>query len=442
MARRLVAAALGLGTGCFHATPYSPSAAHEQWRAAQQADAARASTSADPTARGPGLTADEAYALALARSPDVEALSAATDAATAEIQAARQLDNPQLRLTGFNVDDVISSQPALNIGLRVPIPRPGTVHAQVAAAEVIADGQRSVAEDAKRLLRQRIDLSFAELTVLTEDLAHATRATELHARRSEELAARADQAVATRVDVARAEVERARAAQELGLVADRLEEVQAELARLCGIRGGARFQPDPAHLRVTRADLDRDALTERALATRPELRTAHAQVVEAEAEAHLARASAWPWFDWVQLQYRAAPGSTPSAFGLGVALTLPVLSWNRGEHKASRARVRQRRAEQQALVVRVADELDAAAARVERTAARVGELERELLPAIEAARAEAETALATGALDPLVASDIELDAVAAHRAHLAALLEHRRAVVELEAALGEPLGQP
>jgi cobalt-zinc-cadmium efflux system outer membrane protein len=202
-----------------------------------------------------------------------------------------------------------------------------------------------------------------------------------------------------------------------------------------------KFQLDPELLRPA-APAERDVLIERALASRPEIRTAHALVVEAEAEAHIARADAWPWFDWVQLQYRAGPGSPPTAFGLGVSITLPVLSWNRGVIKASKALVRQRKAEHDSRVVAIADEVDAAAATVERTRERVLALERELLPAIEVATAEARSALETGAIDAITANEVEIKAVAAQRAHLAALLEHREAVVMLEALVGESSGSP
>lgn len=441
MARALIVLLLGAVAGCFHATPWSPAAAQQQLRSLRDEAQARAPQAAMP-ASGHGLTADETYALARAHSPEVLALTALTDTAMAEVHAARQLENPQLRLTSFNVDDAISSQPALNIGLRVPIPRPGTVRAQAAGAEVAVEGPRGLAEDAERLLRSRVDLLFARLAALTADLEHAARASELRAERREQLSARAELAVATRVDVAMAEVERAGAGQELARVRDAIAEVEEQLARLAGLRGPVRFEAGPEQLHVVEADHDRDALTERALASRPELRTAHARVVEAEAAAHVARSEAWPWFDWAQLQYRAAPDSSPSAFGLAVALTLPVLSWNRGEIKASKALVRQRRAEQHARIVTVADEVDAAVAKVERTATRVLELERELLPAVEAARREAQTALATGALDPIVANDIELEAVEARRAHLAALLEHREAVIGLESVVGGPLAPP
>jgi cobalt-zinc-cadmium efflux system outer membrane protein len=435
MARALILLPVAATAGCFHATPYSPTAAQEQWRAQHDEETARTSATAAASPAGPGLTADETYALALVHSPDVTMLSATTDTAVAEIQAARQLENPQLRLTSFNIDDVLANKPALNIGLRMPIPRPGTVRARVAGAEQAAEGQRGLTEDAKRLLREQIDLLFAQLTVLSVDLEQAERAVALQVERRKELDLRTELAVSTRVDVALAVVEEAEARKDLVELRDTIALSEQQLARLAGIHGPVRFQLDPELLRPA-APVERDVLIERALGARPELRTAHALVVEAEAEAHVTRADAWPWFDWVQLQYRAGPGSPPTAFGLGMSITLPLLSWNRGAIKASKALVRQRKAEHDGRVVAIADEVDAAAAAVERTRERVLALERELLPAIEVATTEARSALATGAIDAIAANAVEIKAVAAKRAHLAALLEHRVAVVVLEALVG------
>jgi outer membrane protein TolC len=439
MARALMLLPLA-AAACFHATPWSPTAAQDQWRAMRDEETAR--TEAMASAKdggGPSLTADETYALALAHSPDVSTLSALTDTKAAEIQAARQLENPQLRLTSFNIDDVLANQPALNIGLRWPIPRPGTVRARVAGASHAAESQRGLTDDAKRLLRGQIDLLFAQLAVLSSDLEQATRAAELRAERRDQLALRAGSAVATRVDVALAEVEQAQAGEDVTALRVAIADIEEQLARLAGVRGAVRFQVEPEQLDVVEATLDRDALIERALESRPDLRTTHALVVEAEAEAHVARAEAWPWFDWVQLQYRAGPGSPPTAFGFGVSITLPVLSWNRGAIKASKALVRQRRVEHDARIIAIADEVELAAARVERTGQRVLAIEQQLLPAVELATREARDAVATGALDPMEANDVELQAVDARRAHLSALLEHREAVVMLESVVGGSL---
>lgn len=423
---------------CFRPTPYSPATAPQQWR--DMVDDPGTATRAEPPVPLDGpLTPEQTLTLALAHDPELAMQRARTGTAMAEVGAARQIDNPQLRLTNFHVDEAAAGQPRLDVGLRVPIPRPGTVRARVAGAEQAAAVEHDLTDDAERRLRTRVSVLFARLAQRTADLEHTARAMQLRAERCDRLAERAEQAVATRVDVAMAEIELAEAKREHGEARHALAAVEDELARLAGVRGPVRFQVDPTQLGLVQVALDRDALTEHALASRPELRAAHASVEEAQAEAHVAKSRAWPWFDWAELQYRASPDATPATFSLAVAMELPMLSWNRGEIAASRARVRERRVRERSVIVVIAAEVDEAAAEVERTAARVVELEQELLPAIEQARREAHDALATGALDPLVANALDVRAVDARREHLAALLEHREAVIELEGVVGRPL---
>ena len=63
-----------------------------------------------------------------------------------------------------------------------------------------------------------------------------------------------------------------------------------------------------------------------------------------------------------------------------------------------------------------------------------------LLPPMEAAEVEAKAAVESGTLDPAQANAIALKAVQARRRLIAAELEHRVALIDLEAAVGAPLG--
>ncbi|MBX7078973.1 MAG: TolC family protein [Nannocystaceae bacterium] len=441
MARTLTLVLLGLSAGCFHAAPYTSTTSHGKWRSMRGSTTSRSDGAPTPSA-GATLDAEQAIALALQNNPDVAALVAASDVAEAEVGAAKQLDNPQLRLTGFNLDDAIGGKAQMNVGLRVPIPRPGAIKAQSAGARQLAASADASAQEAERLLRARVYKLYARLAMLSWDLEETSRAAQLRADRREQIAARAALSAATDLDVAVADVLHAEAKSAQALVRDQLETVQQELQRIVGTDVPVQFAVDREQLAVVDRELDRDALVERAMAQRPMLRAAHANVEAARAEVFVARSMTYPWFDWAQVQYAAARDSKPTAFGFGLAIQLPIFSWNRGEIRASRALVRQRELEQQAELSRVAGEVDAAVAAVERTGRRVTELEHELLPQVEAAVKQAEAAQASGALDPVLASDIDTRAVEARRIHLAALLAHREAVIELEAVVGERLGQP
>jgi len=430
-------------TGCFHGHSYTPQRTVTTWRDMQRA-ASTAATTRPAEAPGPGqpLTADQAYALALARSPELAAAEARAEVAEAGIQAARQLDNPQLRLTNFNIDDVVTDRTGMNIGLRIPIPRPGTIHAKVAGARLGAEGQRGLADDARRQLRARIFKLYARMAMLRADLEQHTRAGQLRGGQRDELGARVGQSVGTHLDLALADVAHAQSLDAAARIEGEMSRVAAELQRILGATEAPTLQVDPGELQLRDLELDRDALTERAMSSRPELRLAQTLVGQAQAEVYLARSEAYPWFDWAQVQYRAGPKANATSWGFGVAMTLPVFSLNRGEIKASKALVRQREFEERAQIAAVASEVGEAIERVEQSARRVKDLETRLLPQIETATRAAETALAAGALDPVTASTVATRMVEARRTHIAALLEHREAVIDLETAIGGPLAAP
>ena len=84
----------------------------------------------------------------------------------------------------------------------------------------------------------------------------------------------------------------------------------------------------------------------------------------------------------------------------------------------------------------IAGEVERATERVERTARRVASIERDVLPQIAGAGRQLEEAMASGVFDPATVNEIDTRMIDAKRLHLAALLEHREAVIEREMAIG------
>jgi len=202
------------------------------------------------------------------------------------------------------------------------------------------------------------------------------------------------------------------------------------------------YRVDPAALRVTDVELGPEALTEQALRSRPELRATQTRVGEAAAAVYLERSKAWPWLSWAQVGYAIGSNAPTIPVSFGLALDLPIFSWNRGEIRAARARQRQRELEERVGVASVAAEVGEALARVERATARIAEIEATLLPTVDEAVRQAEAALAAGALDPVAAGEVAARRVTARRLHLAALYERRDAMISLEAAVGGRLSRP
>lgn len=442
MVRPLIAcAALVLLPACFKAPMVSSQRSLATWHAMQAADTRQAPHDR-PAAPGDALTADQAYALALAHNPSLAVAEAEVAVATAEIESAKQLENPTLRLTNFAIDDTVAGRPGLNLGLRAPIPRPGSIQARVAAARSVAQGAQTRSDAARHRLRSDIRRLYAQLAHLNADLDELARATELADQRRQQVRARVDRAVATRVELSLAEVAHAELVDEASRVRGELAGAEASLTQLVAPGTTQRYRVDPGELKVTDVPLDPDALTERAVTARPELRETQTRTAEAHAEVYLAKNEAWPWFSWAQVNYNFRTQSTATTatgappIGFGLALDLPLFSWNLRKIRATKAVVRQRELEERAAVALVAGEVAAARARVEQADIRLRDIEKNLLPQVEEAARQAEAALAAGGLDAIEALEIMDRRIAARRVHLEALYQRRDAVLELEAALG------
>ncbi|MEZ4449586.1 MAG: TolC family protein [Nannocystaceae bacterium] len=174
---------------------------------------------------------------------------------------------------------------------------------------------------------------------------------------------------------------------------------------------------------------------------RPELRAAERRADQAELSLRRERRAALPWPSWAQVNYYAGAVGPAPPVGFGVALELPLLSWNLGAIRSAAARVRERDLESRAEIAAVAGEVEDALGRLRRADARVHALQGELLPRVDAAAQRAAAAADAGALDVLEVLDLEARRIAARRLELAARHERRGAVLDLEAAIGAPLGR-
>ncbi|MCY1057343.1 TolC family protein [Nannocystis sp. SCPEA4] len=431
-----------MAVGCVQGPAISPERAVATWHEMQVGHPRGALPESAVAAleAGDALTVEQVYALALANNPELAVVEARAEVATEEIAAARQIANPSVRVSNVGVDDSAQGRLGFNLGLRAPIPRPGSVRARVDGARHAAAGAQGQAEAARRQLRVRVYRLFARLAWLTADLEEVTRAVSLCDERQRQLRARVARAVATDVELALADVARAEAVDEARKLRGELARTEAELARVVGPGPAFSVRVDRKQLDIDDLMLDPTALTEHALRARPELRMAQTKVGQARSAVTLAKVEAAPWVSWAQVNYFVGPGTTtPASFGLALAIDVPLFSLNRGKIRAAKALARQRQVEERAEVAAIAGEVGEAIARAQRADARVHEIEQGLLPQVDAAARQADAALAAGTLDVVEVLDIEARRVAARRLHLAARFERRDALIELEAAVGAPL---
>ena len=182
--------------------------------------------------------------------------------------------------------------------------------------------------------------------------------------------------------------------------------------------------------------LDRDRLLQQTLERRPDVLAAEAGREKARADVELARANAW-WDFAPQIQYQRV--GQDNTFGVGISIPLRVFDRNQGEIERTRAGVERADHVRDAAINQARGEVETALASVltERDKARrLGDL---YLPRAERVRATVEFAYRRGGLSVL-------DLLDAQRTYRETALEHARAlgnywsaVYQLEAAVGDSL---
>lgn len=427
-------------SSCYRPAPLAADRALRLWRArASRATAQRAMASA---AGAVALDVERAVERALRDNAQLRAARAQVLVAQAERSEDAQLDNPELRLRDLRFDRLADSEPRMSLGLRVPIPRPWMLDARGQRAEVRVAEARAAERDLERRVRARVRKLFARLGMLAKDAEQIERTIALCATYRKLAEQRVRDGAATTLDASLPALRHAEAIDERHALRVRRAEVLEELHELVGGRPDEPLAFTPAQLSdaAELPALDEHALVERALRQRHDLREAAARVAEADADTYLARAQRWPWLRFAELSYNIRPDSDPRAFELAVAIELPLLSWNRGAIATREARLTRRRAEERAAIFAAAREVSGAVARLRETHERLAAMQRTLLPALEAGTKAIDAAVAHGVADPLTATIVEWRRVRGQRKYLKARLERDEALIEVEAAIGGPLG--
>jgi len=348
-----------------------------------------------------GTLADEGaiIARAVARSPRVAALEgeARSLRAAAEVSF---IDSPTLRLDNVRLDEVIDGPGRFELGLRVPLSRPGTLDAQAdalrhealaAEAEAREEARRVTLEVRVALARHRGWLALAVVGRLDAAEARA----EL-----ERLRAGVAKGQALAAELALAEL---RALEAEGEAARAVAEAARFLAAVTTLTGGDCAMSLAPLSDAERADdtwLARDALVDEALSQRPSVSLRAAAIALASARGWEARAGMWPWLSWAQVGYELTDEPSPRTWIVSIGVDLPIGAWDGAGLDAAA-----RESEAAATVAR--REIEAIVAEVDAALAEVT-ARREQLDALERSRArfdatrlaELELAATAGQLDP------------------------------------------
>ncbi len=364
---------------------------------------------AAPAAAGPALTLDQAIQEALAQNPQITAAQQTVAAAQQGVAAAHTGLAPTVSLTGNGNFGTSSATTVTSSGVTQVLPGPqgtgsvsfvgtlplfdsGRTSAGVASAEAALAG----AEAALRQTRQTVAIQTATafFNVLSAEGLTTVRQAQLKQAQDQLALAQAQvrAGVAAQADVVQVQAQVALAQVNLLSAQAGIGTGKASLQALLAadVAAPVEVQALPAAPPVT---ITAEAALQQALANRPEIASAQAQVQSAQAGLELARVNAGPQFT-VGLNTAYTPLSTSSSisnsvsYGVGGTLSLPLFDAGKGQDQIRQAQAQLASAQAQLTSAQLSVRQDAYQAYLGAVQAAAN------MTATEAARAAADQALA------------------------------------------------
>jgi cobalt-zinc-cadmium efflux system outer membrane protein len=383
---------------------------------------------------GEALTLQQAVRLARGGNPSVAAARDDVKAADAAVRAARALANPEIVVTPSVIsegsdEELLAVQPLEVSGRRRIRTNAASYEADAARA-----GSRAVERDVVRNVKQAYwQVAQAQAVVdLHRDNVRFAQSLRDAARRQAEVG------TAPGSHAIKAEVELARAMQDLSSAESGLVRTKAALNVLMGreaatefsLADGLRFSPLGAAPEVLRAA---------ALASRPEVQEAEALLAAREADIAAARALRRP-----DLAVQARRETFGGDGGIGVSLVLPVFDWGSIRHQTTRARAAADAQGKRVEAARSAVMLDVEQALLDvgTAEAQVRGYQQGLLSQSERLAEMAQKGYRAGATGYLEVLEAQRTLRSVRADYYTALAAHLRALAQLEWAAGVDLSQP
>jgi outer membrane protein TolC len=389
-----------------------------------------------------GLNEAEVVGVALTLNPDLRARRAEIGEAQATLITAGLWPNPEVGLTpawgiggasGWRLDADALFQ-LLRPGERDARKRAAEAHIGETREEVVAEELKLVAE----VRRQRLAVFAADRRA-----ALFKEAVDLRQRAAELVRRQRDLGEATALDVSATELELSEGRRDLRKANIELSNELRELNRLMGL-------PPDYDLKLTGLgetltvtvfeNIADDELDRRLLAGRPELRAKEAAYRRTEQELRLAVLRQYPRIG-VGPAFEHELGGENS-LGLALSLELPLFNQNQGEIAERQAARERTRLQYTAILHRLRAAAVGARADVRTAASEVETQEKEILPLLRRNQELFDAAVRARDINIIDWITAQQRAVNARREYLDALVRYRRAVIDLEAALGKPLTVP
>jgi outer membrane protein TolC len=388
-----------------------------------------------------GLGLDEAARLALLNNRRLHAGFLSLGVARAEFVQAGLLENPSLSLAflvpdgggrvRWNADVLGNIADLWRIPARQSLARAGleqrVLELSRFAGDLVASTRRAYVESVAAGAAQSVARDDAQLA--RQSLNGVRR------RVQEGVASAADEALAASLALEAdfalqsAERERVRSVRELAALLS-LERDLIDVALT-----------DP--LPVPEPDaLDREALVARSVEARADARAARAAVEAAEAALDLERRSRFGLSAGVSVERPEGGGSGDPLIGPAATVELPIFDQHQARIARAELELGQRRKESEALTAEIRQSVRAAADTAVLAARAAAYARDELVPQAVRGAALAQRAHELGDTTILAQLDAQRTLLGARRGAVAARLEAALARIELERAVGAPLGAP
>lgn len=350
---------------------------------------------------------DDLITRAKRTSPKLALLRARANRVRAEVAAAAPLENPELRVSGVRIDEIVADEPEVNVRLRVRPPRPVEGSALQAEAEAKATAAEADVLVEERRIEARVRRLVSKVRALHDALDAVEDVSELRRELAQKLAARLEDSRATELEQAIAELDAEQAYADWDELRAEYEE---ELGELGDIVGGT-FDPESSSFDAAPAPIAPDrvpaeeTLVSAAIRREPRLAVAAAKLDEANARGAAERARQWPWLSFVDVGYVFEPARDDriagTAWQLGAGLTVPVFDWNQGAVDAADAASVEASSAYDARLSDLVTDVRAARRELVAAARSVRELESRSLSAARRATEASRGALEVGESDDL-----------------------------------------
>jgi outer membrane protein TolC len=417
-------------TGCYQPTRTSvPSLAERYW--------SRESLEAPPL-ESKRLTLADALARAKSHSAAVVAAKAEVAARKAEVGAAADVDNPEIRIGQMRLDQFTHDQPEVEVKVRVKPPPPVANDALRAEAEADARYAEAGLSEAERETVAAARLAYYETAALDRSLEAARRLNALQERRAKVLEQNAAQSRATSLDIALGALDRAKIDDDITTLAGERRRALGRLGDAVGLQLPDDVELDPLDFsQLSELRLPGEGeLLKLALSAAPELERRAAEIDAAAATIDQERATQIPWFSFLELGYHFSPRTIdPEGFTFGAGIVLPIFDPRVAAVEAAEAQrnalLRHFDADASEIKGLVLDGRREVAAAQQAIADR-----QKVRDAAKKASIEAAKAMEVGQLDELTAIKIEADGVKLAVDDAKAVRRMLEALAELERLTG------